>query len=638
MTGTTQTAQEPVGDLATALAHTEQLVRSRPDLALEQVGEILKVIPSQPEAIALRGIALGALGQNVAAIASLQEAVRQKPGLVVAWRALGDQLLLAGDATGADAAYGQHIKASANNPILLQAADALLANKLAIAEPILRDYLKSFPTDVAAIRMLAEIAIRLARHEDAEKLLARALDLAPSFTAARHNYALVLYRANKAVESLAQLNLLLRDDPHNPSYRNLWAAVLVKIGDYEQAIKIYEQTLQAYPNQPLGWMSYGHALKTVGRQADSIAAYRRGLALQPHLGEAWWSLANLKTVRLNSDDIAALHRQLARTDISAEDRFHLHFTLGKAYEDGADYAHSFEHYAQGNRLRRELIAYDATTHHLDMQRTRAVLSPALLAAHSGAGCLAPDPIFIVGLPRSGSTLIEQILASHSQVEGTTELPDIIALTRRLARQGKEYPDVLADLSAEELRALGEEYLATTRIQRTLGKPYFIDKMPNNWLHVGLIHLILPNARIIDARRHPLGCCFSGYKQHFARGQHYTYDLREIGSYYRDYVELMAHIDEVLPGRVHRVIYEQMVADTDQEIRRLLDYVGLPFEDRCLRYWETDRAIRTASSEQVRQPIFTDGLDQWRHYEPWLAPLKSALGNVLGAYPDVPDFD
>jgi hypothetical protein len=334
--------------------------------------------------------------------------------------------------------------------------------------------------------------------------------------------------------------------------------------------------------------------------------------------------------------------QLQRPQLSVEDRYHFHFTLGKAFEDRGDYAASFEHYAQGNRLRRELIHYDADENAALVRRSKQLFTASFFAQHSGQGAVAGDPIFIVGLPRSGSTLLEQILASHSAVEGTMELPDIIAMSKALGgkrtqSQESRYPEVLAELSARELRSLGEQYIAQTRIQRKTQAPFFIDKMPNNFAHLGLIHLILPNAKIIDARRHPLGCCFSAFKQHFARGQSFTYDLDELGRYYRDYVELMAHFDAVLPGRVHRVIYESLIDDTEAEVRRLLDYCGLPFEEACLSFHRNQRAVRTASSEQVRQPIFRDALDHWQHYEPWLAPLQRALGSVLDAYPAAPLF-
>ena len=389
-------------------------------------------------------------------------------------------------------------------------------------------------------------------------------------------------------------------------------------------------------------MSYGHALKTAGRVPEGIEAYHQALQLEPRLGEAWWSLANLKTYRFQADQIGQMRSQLARTDLSDEDRFHFHFALGKALEDQAQYEQSFQHYREGNALRRSRVAYEPDRIRQHVAGARKLFSKEFFAARAGAGADTAGPIFIVGLPRAGSTLIEQILATHSQVEGTMELPDIPALAQTIsARAGDaalHYPHALAALPPAELRRIGEEYLARTRIQRKTDRPRFIDKLPNNFLHVGFIHLMLPNACIIDARRHPLGCCLSNFKQHFARGQTFTYDLAELGAYYRSYVELMAHFDSVLPGRVHRVLYERMVEDTGNEVRRLLVHCGLPFEERCLRFFENERAVRTASSEQVRTPIFREALEQWRHYEPWLASLKAALGPVLDAYPNVPSFD
>lgn len=665
---------EPVGTLEVALQHTARLLESNPQLALEQAGEILRAVPGQPLAMLLLGVAqrkcgdfaaalqtlqplarsqpkwaqaqyelglaLGCGGEGDGAIAALRRAVELKVDLPDAWRALGDHLTAQGDTEAADDAYAHHIKYSTRDPRLMEAGAALCENRIAVAEALLREHLKQHPTDVAAIRMLAEVAARLGRYADAEALLSRALELAPSFVPARHNYAFVLHRAGKSEQALVEIERLLAQDPRNPGYRNLKAAILARIGEVERAIDLYAAISQEYPQQPKVWMSFGHALKTAGRQEASIDAYRRSLELAPQLGEVWWSLANLKTVRFTSEDVAAMQRQLQREDLTAEDRFHFHFALGKALEDARQFESSFEHYAKGNALRREMIAYQARENADQVRRCKALFTPEFFAARAGQGCDAPDPIFIVGLPRSGSTLLEQILASHPLVEGTQELPDIVALARELGGKKNRsdvsrYPEVLERLGSDELHALGERYLQQTRIQRRSGAPLFIDKMPNNWAHVGLIHLILPNAKIVDARRHPLGCCFSGFKQHFARGQHFTYSLEDIGHYYRDYVELMAHVDAVLPGRVHRVIYETMIEDTQAEVRRLLAYCGLPFDQRCLRFYENERAVRTASSEQVRQPIFREGLDHWRNYEPWLGPLKSALGPVLDAYPAAP---
>jgi predicted Zn-dependent protease len=667
---------EPVGTIDVALAHATRLLRDNPQLAAEQAGEILAAAPDHPAATLVLGVArrnggdvaaalqileplvrdhpnwaaahyelgqtLGSAGRGDEAVQELQRAVALKPELPDAWRALADHLTAIGDTEGADTAYARHIRFSTRDPRLLEPAAALCENRIATAESLLRQHLKQYPTDVAAIRMLAEVAARLGRYGDASRLLARCLELAPSFATARYHYAIVLHRDHKDTEALAALAPLLAAEPRNPAYRNLRAVILSGLGDYDNALRLYKDILREYPRQAKVWMSYGHALKTAGRREDSIGAYRMSIGLMPQLGEAYWSLANLKTFRFTTEDMAAMRAQLARAEVAGEDRFHLHFSLGKALEDAGDYAESFEQYAEGNRLRRAAAPYSADDNHAKMQRRKAVFNSALFAEKADYGDPAPDPIFIVGLPRSGSTLLEQILSSHPEVEGTMELPDIIGIARELGRPEQRggrfrYPEVLATLSAEQCRDLGARYLKQTRVQRRTSAPYFIDKMPNNFAHIGLIHLILPNAKIIDARRHPMACCFSNFKQHFARGQHFTYSLDDIGRYYRDYVELMAHIDAVLPGRVHRVIYEQLIEDTEAEVRRLLDYCGLPFDERCLLFYENDRAVRTASSEQVRQPLYRDAVDHWRHYAQWLGTLRTALGPVLEHYPSVPVF-
>jgi tetratricopeptide (TPR) repeat protein len=623
----------PLGTLEVALAHAQRLLARDPAAAAEQAAEILKVHPDLPEALALSGLALGHLGKGEEAISALRRAVHFKPELPDAWRALGDHYTALEMREAADEAFAQHLRYSTHDPKLMGAALALAENRIPDAEFQLREHLKRHPTDVLAIRMLAEVAARIGRLHDAENLLKRCVELAPGFRIARQNYAMVLHRQNKWTEALNEIEHLMVDEPANPGLRNLKAAVLNRVGEYEASIALYRAVLNDYPRQPKVWMSLGHALKTANHNAESIEAYRRCIEIAPQFGEVWWSLANLKTFRFTPEDVATMRAQLERADLTNDDRFHFHFSLGKALEDAGDYAASFEHYAKGNALRRKLIRYDAEENAGHIERSKRLFTKEFFAERAGWGSDSPDPIFIVGLPRSGSTLIEQILSSHSQVEGTQELPDISMIARMIANrtsraEGTAYPRALEKYSAEELRALGERFLERTRIQRKTSRPLFIDKMPNNWAHVGLIQLILPNAKIIDARRHPLACCFSCFKQHFARGQTFSYDLDELGRYYRDYVELMAHFDETLPGRVHRVFYENMVEDTEGEVRRLLAYCGLPFEDGVLRFHENQRAVRTASSEQVRRPIFREGLDQWRNYEPWLGPLKSALGDVL----------
>ena len=488
--------------------------------------------------------------------------------------------------------------------------------------------------------MLAEVFARLGRLEESEHILARCVEVAPGLLAARYNRAAVLKNLGRPTEALAELDVLLAAEPRNPTYLNLRANALTSIGEYDRAIADFATVLAKYPLNAKIRLAYGHSLRTAGRRDECIAAYRRSLELAPTLGEAYWSLANLKTFRFDEHDIAAMRAQLARDTLGFEDRVHLQFALGKAFEDLKEFAPSFEHYSAGNAVRRANLRYDPDDTHRFVERSKAVFTRDLLAALAGHGCPDDAPIFVIGMPRSGSTLVEQILSSHSRVEGTMELQDMAQVARSMvedpANQPRRlFPEVVQGADPATLRRLGERYIERTRIHRKTGAPHFVDKMPNNWMHAGLIHLVLPNAKIIDTRRYPLSCCFSNFKQLYARGHAFAYSLEDTARYYLDYVDLMAHFDDVLPGRVHRVVYERMVEDTETEVRRLLDYCGLPFEDACLRFYETERAVRTPSSEQVRQPIFREGVEQWKNYEPWLAPLVSALGPALDSYPDPP---
>ncbi|HMI41394.1 MAG TPA: sulfotransferase [Sphingomicrobium sp.] len=516
------------------------------------------------------------------------------------------------------------------SPRLIEAALALHENRLDVAERLLKAYLKDDPFDARAIRMLAELAGRIGRMNDAETLLRRAVEIAPGFTAARANLALVISRLGRPAEALALLDDVFAAEPHEIGHTNLKAATLGRLGDFDEAIRLYESVIAKAPRQPRLWLSYGHMLKTVGRQADGVAAYRQAITLRPALGEAWWSLANLKTVRFDESDIAAMRSALDEPGISDEDRFHLDFALGKAMHDTGDAESAFAHYAAGNALRQKSQPYRATEFTRIVDRSIAAFTAETFKDRPD-GAEQRDPIFIVGMPRAGSTLVEQILASHSMVEGTGELQDLPLI----ARMRQDYPQNILAADTDERRALGEEYLKRSAVQRRTDRPLFIDKLPNNWLFVPFIQLILPNATIIDARRHPLGCCLSNFRQHYARGQAFSYDLADMGQYYRDYVRLMAHIDATLPGRVHRVIYERMVDETEAEVRALLNACGLPFDPACLEFHTTERAVRTASSEQVRQPIYRDATDEWRRYDKFLDPLREALGPIVEAYPDVP---
>ena len=512
------------------------------------------------------------------------------------------------------------------HPRLIEAAIALNENRLDVAERLLKPHLKDDPFDASAIRMLAELAARIGRWRDAEQLLRRAVELAPAWAAAKAHLALVLGRMGRPAEAMILLDDVFASDPDQIGHWNLKAATLGRLGDFDEAIRLYEDVLAKAPQQPRVWLSYGHMLKTVGRQAEGIAAYRKAIELRPALGEAWWSLANLKTVRFSNGDIEAMEEALLTPDLADEERVHLDFALGKAKHDRRQPHDAFEHYARANALRLKSHPFRPQDITLAVDRCIAEFTFEAFAERFG-GCSSPDPIFIVGLPRSGSTLIEQILASHSMVEGTSELPDIPALAREVGN----YPAGALKLTEAERGRIGEDYLKRSGVQRRTQRPFFIDKLPNNWLFVPFIHLILPNAKIIDARRQPLACCFSNFRQHFARGQPFTYDLEHLGHYYGDYVRLAAHVDAVLPRRVHRVIYERMVEDTQAEVRALLEHCGLPFEPQCLEFHKTERAVRTASSEQVRRPIYADATDEWRAYEHYLGPLKTALGPVLDSY-------
>lgn len=672
-----QTSSEVLGSLKEATKRTAVLLDSDPALAAEQAQEILKAIPNHPPALFLLamakrrsgdpqsaievlepllaaqhewaaahfeyGASLGLLGRGDEAIKALLKAVQFQPEHPEAWRILADHLTVTGDTERADAAYARHVKCSTLDPVLQKAAAAMIKNDIAVAERVLKKHLMQKPTDVSAIRMLAEVAIRAGRDQEAENLLLRCLELSPSFTAARYTYAILLQRCDRSPTALVEIEKCLAVDPERPNYRNLVAVILSRIGEFDRASDVYARLLAEYPGNARVCLSHGHVLKTAGRRDDSIQAYRNSIELDPQLGEAYWSIANLKTFQFEQEDLAAMERQVADTSLSDKNRWHFQFALGKAYEDAQDYERSFQHYAAGNDLYLASHSYDPDYFSRRIGRLKKGFSRQFFDEIAGRGSEAADPIFIIGMPRAGSTLLEQMLACHSAIEGTSELPDMITLTRNLKKEVKDadwgevavQATVLGRKTAAQMRALGEEYIENTRIYRKTDRPFFVDKMPNNFLNVGVIQAVLPNAKIIDARRHPMGCCFSNFKQFYAKGQNFSYNLAHIGRYYRDYLGLMAHIDEVLPGRVHRVFYEDTVADTETVVRNMLEYCGLEYEEACLRFFESDRPVRTASSEQVRQPIYQEGTEQWQHFEEWLDPLKEALGDVLDAYPSVP---
>lgn len=601
----------------------------RYDEASSHLERVRQIDPSHSRALQEQGHLLRDMGRLEEAMAFYHHATRQNPALLAAWQS---QLLILqqrGDHARAQAVKEQVAYLSSLPKPLLVVSDLVAQGKLLKAEELVRQFLQQVPHHVEAMRLLADIGVRLGILDDAELLLDAAVQLAPDHLQLRVDYLQALRKRQKFAAAFEQASWLLAQRPDNPQFQSLYAIESMQTGDYDTAVAFLDKVLLRLPGEPTTLTTRGHALKTAGRQAQAIASYQGALTSDPRHGEAWYSLSNLKTYVFSDDELATMHSLEEEGTLTPNDRVHLSFALGKAYEDRKNFEKSFDYYSRGNRIKKVQSRYDAHSMTAEMQLQKEVVTPELIAAMAGSGCMAADPIFILGMPRAGSTLLEQILSSHSMVDGTLELPNVLALAQRL-RRGKRisgvshYPAVLQELSGGDLRAFGEAYIEDTRIHRQ-SAPFFIDKMPNNFRHVGLIKMMLPNAKIIDARRAAPACCFGGFKQLFAEGQEFSYDLADIGQYYRDYVDLMDHWHEVFPGEILLMEYEQVVEDIEAQVRRVLAFCGLPFESACLDFHQTQRPVRTASSEQVRQPLYRSGLDQWRNFEPWLGPLKEALG-------------
>ncbi|MDQ3246576.1 MAG: sulfotransferase [Pseudomonadota bacterium] len=568
------------------------------------------------------------------ALAELHEALSAAPDDANAAAALEDLLRESGEEDWRTRA--KLMRSSLRSPELQKAGKLLANRQFSTAERVLGPFLLRNPDSVPALRMTAELASHLGRHSNAVGLLRRVTELEPDYVGVRYDLALALYRSNNLVEATEELREVLQLRPASLPAALLNGVALGRLGRHDDAITNYEDALGHFPDEPKLYISYGHALRSVGRLVDSVAAYRRAIAISPGSGTAWWSLANLKTKNFDEADVGAMTEALATPNISRDDRVHLNFALGKALEDQQNFPESFAHYAQGNRLRRASLSYDPAAVSKHVQSSKALFSPTFFEERATFGARSTEPIFVVGMPRAGSTLVEQILASHPQVEGMAELTYIPSIAEALASSGVAYPDDLAKISADHAAMLGGEYIARAKRHRRTDCARFVDKNPNNWMHIGLIRLILPNAQIVDVRRHPIACGLSNFKQLFAKGQPFSYSLEEFGRYYRDYVELMGHFDAVLPQSIFRVIYEELVADTELQTRQLLDQLQLPFNEACLRFYENSRAVRTPSSEQVRQPINQLGIERWSNFEPWLGSLKTALGPVLETYSPKPD--
>lgn len=574
-----------------ALNHARQLTASNPRAAAKQARAIIQVEPSIAEAHLVLASALRAIG----------------------------------DSEDAQNAERRAVQISRSDPVLARIAEYLATDQLTGAERLLDLFLRDTPNDPEALRLSARLARRKGQLERAQVQLRRALQVAPSFAAASDD----LHSLFKAQEQALSSPWSAPEEP--PAGTE----------EFNQSLAANEKLITEQPNNPGNWLSYGHVLRISGRSEESVGAYRRAVELKPTYGDGWWALADLKTFKFTTDDVDTMLQALGSEAASRSDRINIHYSLGKAFRDLGDFASSFLHYESANTIKRGLVLYNADSVDLHVLHSERLFANQFFESRAGSGFASREPIFIVGMPRAGSTLVEQILSSHSQIEGTEELFDLTLLAEFLAGghsaglEAPPYIDKLPGLAPDELSAVGASYIYTSRFKRNSMRPHFTDKMPANWLHIGLIHLVLPNARIVDVRRDPVSCCFSNFRQNFASGKNFAYDLEELGRYYSAYVRMMAHFDKVLPGRVHRVHYEQLTTNSEQEIRALLSYLDLPFEEACLRQHENPRAVKTSSSEQVRQPIYSDSGEEVRPYEPWLGPLRKALGDVAECYPDVP---
>jgi tetratricopeptide (TPR) repeat protein len=602
--------------------------------AEESLRQTIRLAPTFAKPHEDLGLVLIRLNRPAEAANMLRNAVRLDPELELAWFNLGKALAMLGFGKEADEAYEKSFSLNPERKKLAYAAEHHKEGRLEEAEKLYREVIRDNPDNVDALRMLGRVAMSAGRSADAERLFRRTLTLAPDFAGALTDLGRVLKEQNRFDEAIESLRRVIELEPENAQAHFQLAGALAPAALTYRAIESFEKALQLKPRFPGATLGLGHALKTVGRQEEAIAAYRECIRLRPDSGESYWSLANLKTYQLTEGDIVAMEKALEKEDLTNQSRVNFLYALGKAHEDRNDFEGAWEYYRHGNETQRMLEKYDPVQTEVLHDSIVEVFSAELLREKGEQGNPDPSPIFVIGLPRSGSTLIEQILASHSMVEGTSELPYVGRVAISLNRNrgdGINYPEAVRELGAGHFQALGQQYLDLAQMHRTEGKPRFIDKMPNNFPAVGFLHLILPNAKIVDARRHPLDACLSCYRQLFAKGQTFTYDLVDIGEYFLEYERMMDHWRSVLPGKVITLQYEEVVRNFDVEVRRLLEHCELPFEEACLRFHETERPVRTASSEQVRQPIHGRSIGFYRNYEDKLDELKEVLAPSLERY-------
>ena len=602
--------------------------------ALSTLSAVLQAKPDFGRAHQEAGYNQIALKNFAQARAAFERATGADASLVNSWKCLAKLCRDQGQAAQSARAQAQAAHLETLPAELLAAMGCLAEERLAEAEQLCKRFLRANKTHVEGMRLLAEVAIRSRVYDQAEFLLESCVAFEPGHRDARIQYVNILLRVQKFAQALAQADILMAEFPRDAElFRPLYAAACAGVGKNEAAIANYRMLMERQPENPAHPVSLAHLHKAEGDIDRAAALYRQAYGIKPDHGDAYWSLANTKSYVFTEEEMARMAAAQEDPATGEEDRIQLCFALGKAWEDRREWERSFRHYARGNALKQPKTDHSPRQLEVRVGSQIEVCTEELFIQKRGLGLEAPDPIFIVGLPRAGSTLLEQILASHSQVDGTMELHNILNLAKRLRGRDEtpggppRYPKILAELEDDYFRRFGQQFIDDTRAYRGEA-PFFIDKMPNNFFHVGLIRLILPRAKVIDARRHPMACCFSGFKQLFGEGQEFSYGLWEIGNYYRQYVKLMDHWEQVLPGFVLRVQHEDVVADLEAQVRRLLDFCGLPFERACVHYHETQRNIRTPSAQQVRQPISKAGLEQWRNYEPWLAPLKDGLGPAL----------